>query len=289
MEISTGIESNHPYFKKAAVLTTKHKKYPLIAPAFSKSLELKILEHVADTDQLGTFSGEIDRELPPRETAILKAKIGMSELGLTLGFASEGSVGPDPLIPFINSDIEYLVLVDSDNDLEITEVYRSFDITAGQIVAKPEAEITEFLQKVNFPNHKLIARSNSGAVNNAIKGIGNLIDLKNAIRLCANESEDGAVLIQSDLRAHCSPTRQNNIRQVAELLAKRVLSLCPHCQIPGWGRVGYEKGLECSLCGSSVPNANKCEIFGCSKCDHREFGDELKEYADPAQCHYCNP
>lgn len=289
MQISTGTESNHPYFSKSVVLTTKHEKYPLVAPAFSRILQLKILEHAADTDQLGSFSGEIERKLPPRETAILKAKIGMNELGLTLGLASEGSIGPDPLIPFMKSDIEYLVLVDSENELVITEVYRSFEITAGQLVTRPDEDITQFLQKVDFPNHKLITRSNSGAVKNVIKGIGNLIDLKKAIRLGANESGDGMVLIQSDLRAHCSPTRQNNIRQAAELLAKRVVSCCPHCQLPGWGSVGYEKGLECSLCGSDVPTAIKCEIFGCVKCDYREVGDALKDYADPAQCDYCNP
>lgn len=289
MEISFSVDRNHPYFGRSAVLTTKHKKYPLIAPAFSNTLELKILEHAADTDQLGTFSGEIERKLPPRETAILKAKIGMKDLGLTLGLASEGSVGPDPLIPFIKSDIEYLVLIDSENDLEITEVYRSFEITAGQIVTTPEEDISEFLRKVDFPNHKLITTPNAGAISNVIKGIGNSRDLKNAIKLCANESDGGSVLIQSDLRAHCSPSRQNNIREVAALLANRVLALCPQCHMPGWGNVGHERGLECSLCGMNVAKAAKREIFGCYKCEYREHGVQIAESADPAQCDWCNP
>ncbi len=289
MEILTQLEKSHPYFGREAVLTTKHRKYPLIAPSFSAALRMKILEHSADTDQLGTFTGEIERKLSPRATAILKAKIGMKELGLTLGLASEGSVGPDPLIPLIKSDIEYLVLIDSENDLEITEVYRSFDITAGQIVVTPEEDIKEFLQKVDFPNHKLITAPNAGAISNVVKGIGDLNDLQNAIKLCASESDDGSVLIQSDLRAHCSPSRQNNIREVALLLANRVLSLCPECHMPGWGNVGYERGLECSLCGMNVAKAAKREIFGCYKCEYREYGKLIAERADPARCDWCNP
>lgn len=289
MESITQLEKSHPYFNREAVLTTKHKKLPLIAPSFSATLRMKILEHPADTDQLGTFTGEIERKLSPHATAILKAKIGLKELGRSIGLASEGSIGPDPASHFIKSDIEYLVLVDLDNEIEISEVYRSFDIIAGQIVVTPADDIKEFLQKVDFPNHKLITVPNAGAASNVVKGIGNLKELQNAIKLCANESDDGSVLIQSDLRSHCSPSRQNNIREVASLLAKRVLSLCPQCRIPGWGRVGYEKGLECSQCGLMVAKALRREIFGCCKCEYREYGKLIAEKADPARCDWCNP
>jgi hypothetical protein len=40
---------------------------------------------------LGTFSGEIERELTPLETLQKKIRMGMEELGLPLGIASEGS------------------------------------------------------------------------------------------------------------------------------------------------------------------------------------------------------
>lgn len=286
---SLGSRGDHPYRKREAVLTTKHQKYPLIAPAFSKDLMLKIVEHAADTDQLGTFSGEIERKLPPKDTAIVKAKIGMQDLGISLGLASEGSIGPDPVVPFVNSNIEYLVLVDNENDLVITEIYRSFDITAGQITSRPGEDIFNFLQKSDFPRHKLIASPTAGAFAKTIKGIGDLGKLEEAIKICAEESDDGMALIQSDLRAHCSPSRQKNIREVARLLANRVLSQCPKCRTPGWGKTGYERGLTCALCGSEVSKAAKREIFGCYKCDHQEYGEMLAELADPAQCDWCNP
>lgn len=91
------------------MLTTKHQKLDLIAPILERELGMKMVLHEADTDELGTFSGEIERTSPALETASQKAKIGMKALGLPLGIASEGSIGPDPLMPFMKSDIEYLI------------------------------------------------------------------------------------------------------------------------------------------------------------------------------------
>ena len=96
----------------------------------------ELFEVNLDTDQLGTFSGEIERIAPPLETAIQKARLGMKETGLLLGIASEGSVGPDPIVPFIHSNTEHLVLVDDEIGIVISETYRSFEITATTIMAQ---------------------------------------------------------------------------------------------------------------------------------------------------------
>jgi hypothetical protein len=287
--MSKELGKGHPYFGQAAVLTTKHEKLPLIAPPFSEMIGLQISECKEDTDQLGTFSGEVERNLPPFETAIKKAKLGMDKAGVSLGLASEGSIGPDAEVGFFNSDVEYLVFVDASRDLVISEVFRSFDIRAGSLVTEPELEISNFLEKVDFPNHKLIVTANSSSKISPIKGIGTLDELKSAIELTAKDSKDGKVLIQSDLRAHCSPTRRKNIAHVAVLLAKRIATLCVKCQVPGWGRVDYERGVKCLGCGEIKPNAIKREILGCTKCEHRELGDVIREFLDPSQCDFCNP
>jgi hypothetical protein len=56
-----------------AALATKHGKESIFSPAFA---EIGILVSVAviDTDQFGTFSGEIERQGSPRETAERKAR-----------------------------------------------------------------------------------------------------------------------------------------------------------------------------------------------------------------------
>ena len=281
--------STHPYLYKRIALTTKHDKLRLIKPAFDEYVGCELFEVNLDTDQLGTFTGEIERHTPPRETAIQKARLGMKETGLLLGIASEGSVGPDPLVPFIHSNIEHLVLVDDEKGIVISETHRSFDITAATITAAPGQNLTSFLEKADFPNHALIVRPNTQIKSNCIKGVNNLEQLLEAIAISSKLSPNGFVVIESDLRAMHSPSRQKNIEEVAKLLANRVSQICPNCQMPGWGRVGYEKGLYCSECELENPDAIRQEKLGCVKCDHVELGNVITSVLDPAQCNFCNP
>ena len=281
--------SANPYVHKKIALTTKHDKLRLIKPAFDEYVGCELFEVNLDTDQLGTFTGEIERHTPPRETAIQKARLGMKETGLLLGIASEGSIGPDPLVPFIHSNIEHLVLVDDENGIVISEIHRSFEITAATITAAPGQDLTSFLKKSDFPNHALIVRPNTQIKSNFIKGITDYERLMDAIDMSSQLSPNGFVVIESDLRAMHSPSRQRNIEEVGKLLAKRVSQLCPLCQIPGWGRVGYEKGLNCSECELENPDAIRQEKLGCVKCDHVELGNVIAFVLDPAQCQFCNP
>jgi hypothetical protein len=279
---------SHPYVNKDAVLTTKHNKHHLIAPILKADLGIHLKLHEADTDQFGTFSGEVERTLSPRAAAIAKAKLGMRESGLTLGIASEGSIGRDPRNPFIQSDIEYIALVDSDLQIEIVESYRSLNIIAGRAVVTPDSDLKKFLADVDFPNHKLIAHTNDKRAN-PTKGIDTAEQLEKAINELAMKSSDGKVLLQSDLRAHCSPSRQQNIIQAARNLAKKVGSLCPSCNCPGFGITRFETGLDCSDCGELVSAAAKCEISGCVSCTFEQSGPLLADYADPSICNGCNP
>jgi hypothetical protein len=281
--------SAHPYVDKRIALTTKHDKLRLIKPAFDEYVGCELFEVNLDTDQLGTFSGEIERHAPPRETAIHKARLGMRETGSLIGIASEGSVGPDPVVPFIHSNIEHLVLVDDQNGIVISEIHRSFEITAATITAAPDQDLTSFLEKADFPNHALIVRPNTKIKSNCIKGVNDLEQLQEAIAISSKLSPNGFVVIESDLRAMHSPSRQRNIEGVAKLLAKRVSQLCPNCQMPGWGRVGYEKGLNCSECELENPDAIRQEKLGCVKCDYIELGKVISSTLSPAQCNFCNP
>lgn len=283
------MEKIHPYSGKQALLTSKHRKLELIAPVFQESVGLLITEEALDTDQLGTFSGEIERLLPPLQTAIAKARLGMKEQGVALGIASEGSIGADPLAPFINSDIEHLVLVDDERGIIISEVFRSLEIVAARAEVIPGQNLEGFLRRADFPNHSLIVRPRAERFETVVKGIGSLPELHAAIRLCAEESAGGFVEVESDLRAHHSPSRRRNIERAALLLADRVSHLCPECQSPGWGRVAYEKGLHCGLFNILIPEAIGREVLGCVACDHTAPGKLIAEVADPSICPHCNP
>jgi hypothetical protein len=280
-------EPTHPYRSAKAVLATKHKKGAVIAPAFAKHLEMEVEELNVDTDQLGTFSGEIERVGSIREVAIKKAELGISASGNPIGIASEGSIGSDPLLPFINSDIELMALVDQERSLMIIESLRSTEIIAQTVKISKDSDITNFLLKADFPNHALILRSEDKAVSFCEKGINDMKALDQAI---LNGLKDFPTLVlESDLRAHSSPSRQKNIAALAEKLAIRLTHLCPECRAPGWGVIGHRKGLPCQECGEVAEGALAQEIQGCGRCEFTELGKSLAQSIDPAQCQLCNP
>jgi hypothetical protein len=272
-----------------ALLTSKHQKLPLVAPHFQQSCGLLIVESAIDTDRFGTFAGEIERVGTPLETAIKKARFGLENTDYSIGLASEGSIAPDYLIPFVQSDIEIMVLVDTHNDIVISEVHRSFDITAVSKTVNLNEDLSEFLLSADFPNHHLIVQPNESHNGPIYKGIETLSELHDAIALAAEASTDNQVRIQSDLRANHSPSRRKNISEAARLLALRVGSLCPHCSIPGWGLKDYLRGLNCSACSLSLPDAVHREILGCVRCTDTELGSIIATEVAPASCPQCNP
>ena len=279
----------HNYAGARIALTSKHQKFGIIQPVFDELIGCELFEVELDTDQLGTFTGEIERQAPPRDTAILKARLGMKASNTPIGIASEGSIGADPVIPFIHSDIEHMVLVDDEHDIVVSEMYRSLEIKAAAITTAPGNDIDDFLRKVDFPNHGLIVRPNGKQFANASKGITDLKHLTDSINSSSEQSHDGLVVIESDFRAHFSPSRQKNIAHLAKLLAIRINQCCPQCKCPGWGRVGYEKGLECSDCGLFNPEVIRQEVLGCVKCEYKALGEVLEQTLSPARCDFCNP
>jgi len=281
------IEPNHPYRGAKAVIATKHNKGILVSPAFSKHLEMRVEEVSVDTDELGTFSGEIERVGSVREVVIKKAELGISVSGNPIGIASEGSIGADPLLPFINSDIELMALVDQERSLVIIESLRSTEIVAQTTKISKESEIDKFLTQADFPNHALILRSEDKQVSFCEKGIRDRKSLDLAI--LKGLKDFPTLVLESDLRAHCSPSRQKNITALAEKLALRLIHLCPECAAPGWGVVSHKKGLPCQECGEISEGALAQEIQGCGRCEFTELGKTLAESIDPAQCQLCNP
>ena len=138
-----------------------------------------------------------------------------------------------------------------------------------------------------FPNHALIVKPHHGT--GAIKGVRTLQELEEAILKARDSSSDGEAIIESDLRAMCSPSRQKNISAVALKLVQRLAMTCPDCQTPGWGLTSYTRGVECSECGDFSADAIKQEVLGCFKCEYTALGAVINVTLDPARCMSCNP
>ncbi len=278
----------HPYSARRAVLSTKHDKLPLVAPPLALHVGLIVDTFAVDTDQLGTFTGDISRTGSPWDTAVAKARLGMRGIDCTIGIASEGSIGPHPSAPFINASVELVVLVDDELGIVIGEAETGFDIFTVSADVAVDDDIGDLLERGRFPAHAMTIRPGDGSVHPIYKGIRTRRELGQAIRECAAASLNGRARVETDLRAHQCPTRRPIIARAAERLAMRLASCCPECNAPGWGTVRFEYGLPCGHCDREVSIA-RADVFGCATCPATRTVQCGPVVADPGCCDWCNP
>ncbi|CAM2766138.1 DUF6671 family protein [Legionella worsleiensis] len=276
------------YYKNHCVLlASKHQKEQAIAPPFEKvlSCSLEVLEF--DTDQFGTFTGEIPRVLSPYETCLLKAKSAAEQHGFSCSVASEGSFGPHPLLPFIASAQEIMVFVDREHDWVIAEQLVSQKTNYAMQTINQKTDIEPFLHQVQFPSHGLIVQlqSDKRVLAKGIKDRDLLFH-----HLTAGFQHDDELIVTTDMRAMMNPLRMEVIGELANKLALRIACVCTQCSSPGFGFKSTHGALPCACCGSASSFYAQ-EVWGCITCDHQEYKmrkDQLLE-ADPAYCNYCNP
>ncbi len=293
------LHSNHstpnPYTGRTAILATKHGKEQQIAPPFAAALDLHIsVPPAIDTDQLGTFSGEIPRHGSPTEVVLQKARLGMQQSNLPLGLANEGSFTPHPDLPMLTLDTEILLFVDDELDITVQEIVISEETVATQTTVHSLADLSTFLERAHFPSHALIVRPHavqpSLVPDGITKGITDLHTLERAIKSSASISPDGLALVETDLRALMNPTRQRVIATAAQRLAHRLTQHCPVCNSPGWGIIDSVPGLPCEWCSAPTPLLRE-HIYGCPHCPHRTSAprpDGIRS-APAARCPFCNP
>lgn len=269
-------------------LATKHGKLAQIAPAFACLPEWGLTLAEIDTDEFGTFSGEIPRTLSPRDAAIAKARAGAEFLGTDYGLASEGSIGSHPQMPWVTSDHELLALVCVSKDFVIVESYLSAEIRAHKEVVNEQTDLELLVTRLDLPTHGaniLFSQDNETVIH---KGIHDPeIFVAELRKLMSSPVEN--IRVESDFRAMSSPSRQKNISACAEKLVKRISTTCLSCNEIGWGKVGYEFGLPCSGCGRLVASVPHSEKFGCVACDYSEVISRGQDSIDPARCDFCNP
>lgn len=283
----------HPYAGLPVALATKHDKQSAIAPALARTPGLRVIvPDDLDTDRLGTFTGEIERPAPPRETALLKAQMGIEATGLPRALASEGAFGPHPQAFLIPAGLELLAFIDVELDVEVVEARLSRETNFAHLTAAAlDAHTVAFLRRVGFPDHALVARPNAGESDGTLaKGIARRDQLAVAIKRCVRASADGLARLETDMRAHHNPTRMRQIALLTRRLAARLTTTCPACGAPGYGTVETERGLPCATC-TTPTEWIAVEIDGCTRCQHhtrRSRSDRLTA-ADPAHCPRCNP
>lgn len=278
-----------PFKGRRLAVVSKHRKELAISPVMDSGLGVSSFAATAfDTDLLGTFTGEVPRKDDPLTTLRRKCLAGMHLHGCDLGIASEGSFGPHPVIPFVTSDEELLILIDAKNDLQLVHRELSTDTNfSGAEVGTPE-ELSAFAEKALFPSHALILRDVKEGVRAIEKGIRDwdmLIRHFHSIR-----TAHGTVYAETDMRAMHNPTRMRVIGQAAKGLLEKLQSHCPLCDSPGFLATDRIQGLPCSLCGSPTRSVQTL-VFTCGKCGHGENRPrpDGRTEEDPMYCDWCNP
>jgi len=109
-----------PYAGSQVMLPTKHGKVEAIGPAFQSLLGAEIRGIPIDTDLLGTFTGELKRELSALDCAKRKCELAIEATGGDFGITSDGSFGPHSQFPFIPGDHELLYCIDRQQGFELS-------------------------------------------------------------------------------------------------------------------------------------------------------------------------
>lgn len=264
------------------LLVSKHHKERIIAPLLASiGIQVEVIQHF-DTDQFGTFAGEIPRVEGPKVTVKEKCLQGLIHSGQRIGIASEGSFGAHPMIPFVEANEEWLCYIDLDRQIEIYAKSLSTEITHDLISSKDKEQLKVFLSKNDFPQQGMVFKD---LTQNKIiqKGIQ---DEKTLYKLVSQYSN---WQIETDLRAHQNPLRQKNIASATQDLIKRLTSLCPQCAHPDFSIKGFSGQLDCEWCGQPTTSYRN-QIYACDQCQHSiEIMRNDKKLEDPQYCQNCNP
>ena len=272
----------HPFYGRRAVIVTKHGKERVLSPILYAKLRMFGEVLIIDTDVFGTFTGEVERQGSQLDALRSKLRSGakLTRYDAIL-VADEGSFSPDPSFPFITLNRELVGMYDPVDDLEIIgiECSRTTNMTSMRVDSVEDLESA--LGRIKFPSHAVIVRR-PGSLAKGIRDRDQVFDLVEA-SWAVGESP----ILESDMRARYNPTRMSVIARAGENAVERALSLCPHCEQPGFWIATSLPGLLCRECGegTTLPLAY---LWKCNACD---FAQEqpCDGTADAQHCGRCNP
>lgn len=268
-----------------AVVATRHGKGSVLAPALGP-VGLAVDEIDVDTDRFGVFHRADSKLVDAVGNAAAKARAGMAATGATLGLASEGRIGTLPWGPIRPVDREVVVLVDAERDTVVHGTASSSAVVALSVVVTDRTDLAAVAHAADLPTHAVLVRPLEEPYVPSPEAVHDLAALRRAVQRCARRSARGQVVVETDHRAHHSPSRRRVVAAAAADLAARLRSACPSCEAPGWGAMAVTAFAACRWCHGSVPVA--VHVDGCVACPARGTLPVLPP-ADPRTCPHCCP
>jgi hypothetical protein len=282
-----GGSPDQSFYGCAIAVGTRHGKEHQLTSAFDEILGARLVVPAdLDTDQYGTFSGEVARSASALDAARAKAGLGMHAAGLSRGLASEASYGPLGVGWSLHEEI--LLYVDDVDGFEVQETHRAATPSMGSYQVQSIGELPAAVIATVVKQALIVRPATAGGSIAIAKGITDVDVLRTAVAAAVRASSEGSAVVEPDLRAHHNPARQQVLKRLAHRLARRLATRCPSCRGPGYGRVDVEHGLPCRDC-SSPTALPRNEIHACAVCPHRETVPVARDRATPGACPRCNP
>jgi len=276
------------YQGRQVALLTQHGKERVIASVLDVALGCRVGRVAGyDTDLLGTFTRDIPRAGTQLDAARKKARLGMELAGLPIGIASEGSFGADPYAGMVPWNVEMIVWIDDTLGIEVVGV-ASGKTSFSHLLTENWEQAETFARTVGFPEHGLVARPQHEDDPRIRKGIADWETLREAFRWACGEASNGRAFLETDVRAHMNPTRMEMIGQAAQDLARKLCTLCPTCDAPGFQLAERVPGLPCEDCGAPTREA-RADIHRCVRCGHQVTVERPEKAASAGRCDFCNP
>jgi hypothetical protein len=270
-------------------IATMHGKEQVVAPLFKEHFgAVALLPDNINTDLLGTFSGEIERDGDMLSVARKKCLMAMDMLNVDVGLASEGAFGPHPEWGFIPAATECVLFIDRKNGLEIQETLMTTETNYNGKYIETKAELNDFAQSAGFPSHAVILKNRRDNFTFIHKGLHDDIQLQQYFQFL--NKQFGRVFVETDMRAMHNPTRMKMIARCTQKLIEKIKCTCPECSRPGFGVADVITGLPCLLC--AIPTRSVlAHVYLCSGCGYRQekMYPENKQCEDPMYCDNCNP
>jgi hypothetical protein len=274
---------------RTLLIATKHHKEQVIAPILERELGLNCYVSTAfDTDSLGTFSGEIERNNDALTTVRNKCIEANKLTNCDLIVASEGSFGAHPTIFFAHADEEIIMFKDFKNNLEIVAREISLETNFNGEIIQNKNQLIEFAKKVQFPSHAIILKSSEKKFEKIFKGITNRDDLLSKYEEIKNEYD--SVYAETDMRAMYNPMRMKVIEKATLTLIEKIKNECPKCTTPGFDVIKANPGLRCDNC--NMPTRSILSLtYQCKNCNYAEekVFPKGKKTENPMYCDFCNP
>jgi hypothetical protein len=271
------------------VIATMHRKEQVIAPLMEKELGVKCLvANNINTDQFGTFTGEIERIDNPLNTARNKCLLAIELTNCDIAVASEGSFGIYPSMLLVPANVELLMLLDKKNKLEIIarNLSTETNFNASEITSLNKLE--EFAKQSLFPSHALIIKNEKTNFKEVVKGINSFEILKKTFNYFIEMY--GKAFVETDMRAIYNPTRMKAIEETTKKLIGICNSFCPRCNTPGYSISSSNSGLPCENCKTPTQSILS-NVYTCIKCSfsQTQMFPYNKKSENPMYCSFCNP